>query len=96
MPDTNLPSDPNMELVVVLETNEPLAFALAKGSLEEAGIPFFAHNEIALRVPDIDPMLRKWLRVEVPRDREAEARDLLAPLLSPAPPAEQVGETQGQ
>jgi hypothetical protein len=72
-----------MELVVVLETNEPLAFALAKGSLEEAGIPFSAHNEIATLVTDIDPMLRKWVWIKVPRDREAEARELLAPLFSP-------------
>jgi hypothetical protein len=80
--------NPGLELVVVLETNEPLAFALAKGSFEEAGIPFVAQNEIAQLVTDIDPMLRKWVRLQVPRDREAEARELLAPLLQPVAPSE--------
>ena len=78
---------------MVLNTNEPLAFALAKGSLEEAGIPFFAQNEIARLVNDVDPILRKWLRIQVPRDREAEARDLLAPLLAPLP-LEPLGENR--
>jgi hypothetical protein len=96
VPDINLPSDPEMELVVVLNTNEPVAFALAKGSLEEAGIPFFASNEITRLVNDVDPSLRKWVRLQVPRDREAEARELLAPLFTPVPPAEQAGETQAQ
>ena len=59
--------------------------ACAKGALEEAGIPFFALNEISMLVTDIDPMLRKWVRIQVASDREAEARDVLAPLLEPAP-----------
>jgi hypothetical protein len=75
--------DPDLELVVVLESNEPLAFTLAKASLEEAGIPFLALNEIAQLVTDIDPMLHKWVQLKVPRDREAEAREVLAPILNP-------------
>ena len=82
-----------MELVVVLDTNEPMAFALAKGSLEEAGIPFSTENEITTLMNEIDPTLRKWVRLKVPRDREAEARDLLAPLLSPLP-LEPMGENR--
>jgi hypothetical protein len=61
-------------LVLVLETNEPLAFALAKESVE-AGIPFVAVNEIAQLVTDIDPMLCQWLWLQAARDREAEAKD---------------------
>ena len=92
VPDSTLHSDPDMELVVVLNTNEPIAFALAKGSLEQAGIPFFAEGEITKLVNDIDPTLRKWVRLKVPRDREEEARDLLAPLFTPVA-AEPLGET---
>jgi len=73
--------DPNLELVVVLETNDPFAVALAKGLLDEAGIPFFVLNEITMLVTDLDPMLRKWVRLQVARDREAEARDLLESML---------------
>ena len=91
-PETDSPSDPDLDLVVVLETNEPFAIALAKGSLEEAGIPFFVLNQITTLVNDVDPMLRKWFRVQVARDREAEARDLLAPLLQPVPGGGNAGE----
>ena len=81
--EPEIPSDPNMELVVVLETNEAFALALAKGLLEEAGIPFMILNEISMLVNDVDPMLRKRLKVQVARDREVEARELLANLLQP-------------
>jgi|WetSurMetagenome_2_1015567.scaffolds.fasta_scaffold172904_3 hypothetical protein len=77
--------DPNLELVVVLETCDAFALALAKGLLEEAGIPFFVLNEVSMLVTDVDPMLRKWVRVQVASDREAEARDLLARITQPEP-----------
>ena len=73
--------DPDLELVVVLETNDAFALAVVKGSLKDAGIPFFVLNEISMLVTDVDPMLHKCVRVQVARDREAEARDLIAPLL---------------
>ena len=78
-------SDPALSLVVILETNDPFALALAKGMLQEAGIPYFGLNEITRLVNDVDPMLRKWVKLQVARDREAEARELLASLLRPAP-----------
>jgi hypothetical protein len=77
--------DPNLELVVVLETCDAFALGLAKGLLEEAGIPFFVLNEVSTLVTDVDPMLRKWVRVQVASDREAEARDLLAQISQPEP-----------
>jgi hypothetical protein len=84
-PGPESPFDPELELAVVLETCDAFALALAKGTLEEAGIPFLVLNEISMLVTDVDPMLRKWVRVQVARDREAEARDLLAPILYPDP-----------
>ena len=71
------PFDPALGLVVVLETNDVIQLALAKGLLDEAGIPFFVLGQIATLVQDVDPFLHKWVRVQVPRDREAEARELL-------------------
>jgi hypothetical protein len=73
--------DPDLELVVVLETSDAFALAVAKGSLKDAGIPFFVLNEISMLVTDVDPMLHKSVRIQVARDREAEARDIIAPLL---------------
>lgn len=73
--------DPNLNLAVVLETNDAFAVALAKGLLDEAGIPFLVQNGISMLVNDVDPMLRKWVKVQVAADREAEARELLSDLL---------------
>ena len=80
-------SDPDLNLVVVLETNDAFALALAKELLKEAGIPYFVLNQITTLVNDVDPMLRKWVRIQVARDREVEARDLVASLLQPQPGA---------
>jgi hypothetical protein len=77
------PFDPGLNLVVVLETNDAFTLAMAKGALEEAGIPYYGLNEITRLVNDVDPMLRKWVRVQVAHDREVEARELLASLLQP-------------
>ena len=76
-------ADPNLNLAVVLETNDAFAVALAKGLLEEAGIPFLIQNGISMLINDVDPMLRKWIKLQVAADREAEARDLLSTLLEP-------------
>jgi hypothetical protein len=72
--------EPKRNPVVVFETNNAFALAACKGLLEDAGIPYFVQNEITTLLTDIDPMLRKWVRVEVPGDREAEARELLSQL----------------
>ena len=69
--------DPTLGLVVVLETSDQIQLAFAKGLLEDAGIPFFVLGQIATLVQDVDAFLHKWVRIQVPRDREAEARELL-------------------
>ena len=85
-------SDPALGLVVVLETNDGIHLALAKGLLEDAGIPFFVLGQIATLVQDVDGFLRKWVRVQVPRDREAEARELLDQLLVAETSPQRAGE----
>ena len=80
-PEPARPFDPNLELVVVLETDDRIQLALAKGLLEDADIPFFVLGQIATLVQDVDGFLHKWVRVQVPRDREAEARELLDGML---------------
>ena len=80
-PELARPFDPNLDLVVVLETDDRIQLALAKGLLEDAGIPFFVLGQIGTLVQDVDAFLHKWVRVQVPRDREAEARELLDGML---------------
>jgi hypothetical protein len=84
--------DPTLGLVVVLETDDGVQLALAKGLLEEAGIPFFVLGQIATLVQDVDAFLHKWVRVQVPRDREAEARELLEGMLQAGAGSQDAGE----
>ena len=79
-----------MGLVVILETNDRMELSLAKGLLEDAEIPFYVLGQIATLVQDVDPFLHKWVRLQVPRDREAEARELLEGMLTPI--ADEAGE----
>ena len=78
-------SNADLELVVVLDTNDPYALALAEGCLREAEIPFFELNQITTLVNDVDPFMRKWRHIQVARDREAEAREIIADVMQPAP-----------
>ena len=87
------PFDPNLELVVVLETSDRIQLAMAKGLLEDAGIPLFVLGQIATLVQDVDGFLRKWVRLQVPRDREGEARELLEQLLQPVP--QEINDAEG-
>ena len=86
MPQELDPFDPTLQLVEVLETNDRVHLAMAKGLFEEAGIPFFVLGQIATLVTDVDPCLHKWVRLQVPCDREVEARELLENLLEPVTP----------
>ena len=73
-------SDSATRLVVVLETNDQIQFAMAKGLLEDAGIPLFIQGRLATLYQSVDGFLRKWLRLQVPEDRAVEAQELLEQL----------------
>jgi putative signal transducing protein len=77
--------DPNVELVVVLESSNRIELSIAESVLEDAGIPFFVLGQIATLMQDVDPFLHKRFRLQVPADREAEARELLEHLPQPVP-----------
>jgi hypothetical protein len=76
-------SDSDRDLVVILETNDRVQLALAKGLLDDAGIPYFVMGQIATLIQDIDGFLKKWVRLQVPRSCESEARELMAQLQFP-------------
>ena len=86
------PFDPKLELVVVLETNDPVELAMAQGLLDDAGIPHYVLGQITTLVRDVDAFLRKWVKLQVPRDREVEARELLAQIPAPVVNGEDEGE----
>lgn len=72
-------------LVVVLETNDQIQLAMAKGLLEDAEIPLFIQGQLATLYQPVDGFLRKWVRLQVPEDRAAEAREVLEHVLKPRP-----------
>jgi len=68
--------------VAVFESNDRFTVSLAKGSLEDAGIPFWMHgDEIAAHLA-LSPVIFPSCQFLVTKDREAEARELLASLQS--------------
>lgn len=77
--------EPAYRLAVVLETNDQIQLALAKGLLEDSGIPLFIQGQLATLYQPVDGFLRKWVRLQVPEDRAAEAQELLEPVLNPRP-----------
>ena len=78
------PPRPDLDLVRILEGNSPVAAAVVKTVLETAAIPFFMEGEdAAIAILCGDPHLHRWWAVEVARDHEAEARQLLENAVAP-------------
>jgi len=73
-------SDRAVRLVVVLETNHQIQFGMARGMLKDAGIPVFIQGQLATLYQTVDGFLRKWVGLQVPEDRAAEAKEILEQL----------------
>jgi hypothetical protein len=71
-----------------------IQLALVKGLLEDAGIPFFALGQIATQ--DVDPFLHKVVRVQVPRDGEVAARELLEQFFAAETSPQLAGEGEAE
>ena len=72
------PSPP--EFAMVFESNDRFAVGLARGSLEDAGIPFWVQSDETAAHLALGPIVFPSSRFLVPKDREAEALELLEPL----------------
>src|SRR5229473_1779213 len=75
--------DSRLDFVPVFESNDRFTIGLAKGSLEDAGIPFWTRDEEAAARLALGPIMFPSCQFLVPKDREAEARELLESLDSP-------------
>jgi hypothetical protein len=70
-----------LDIVTVLESQDPVEVAWAKAALDEAGILFYvAGEEIGVLSEAISPFLTSLCRIQVASDRAAEALSILEPL----------------
>jgi hypothetical protein len=73
--------DPNLTLVVVFESDDPVALNIAEASLEDAGIEFAVVDE-ALTGYGFSPILNSVTRIQVAQDSEAQAREIMSGLIT--------------
>ena len=66
----------SLDVLIRTGFGSPVAIGLAKGLLQEAGIPFFAMDQNPAARQESGNFLG-WWSVRVPREREAEAREIL-------------------
>jgi predicted TIM-barrel fold metal-dependent hydrolase len=66
----------DLDVLIRTGMTDPIAIALAESLLREAEIPFFAMDRNVAARQDSGNFMG-WWNVRVPRDREAEAREIL-------------------
>ena len=74
--------DPDLQLVTVFESDNLVAFNMAKAMLEQEGIEYAAAEE-ALTGYGFSPMLNPVCRIEVAEKAKARAMELIQGLSSP-------------
>lgn len=66
----------NLDVLIRTGLADPVAIGLARNLLQEAGIPMFAMDQNVAARQESGNILG-WWTVRVPREREAEAREIL-------------------
>ena len=66
----------DLDVVIRTGITNPIGIGLAESLLQEAGIPFFAMDRNVAARQESGNFLGWWC-VRVPREREAEAREIL-------------------
>jgi hypothetical protein len=67
----------DIEVLIRTGLQNPIAVGLAESLLQEAGIPFFTMDQNPAARQESGNFIG-WWSVRVPREREAEAREILA------------------
>ena len=67
-------------MVPVFESNDRISISLAKGLLEDSGIPFWMQGDETSTHLGLVPVLFPSCQFLVPKDHEVEARELLGSL----------------
>jgi hypothetical protein len=82
--------DPDLEVVTVFESNDPVAFNIAIATLQDAGIEFAAIEE-ALTGYGFSPIINPVCRIQVAEPFKDRAIELIHSLATP-PDAEVTGD----
>lgn len=69
--------NPEMEIVAVFESDDLVAFELAKAVLDEAGVQYVVHEDPPARF-GFSPILHPIRRILMPAYRKDEALELIA------------------
>ena len=69
--------NPEMEIVAVFESDDLVAFELAKAVLDEAGVQYVVHEDPPARF-GFSPILHPMRRILMPAYRKDEALELIA------------------
>lgn len=69
--------DPKLELVTVFESDDLVAFELAKAALDEAGVEYFVREDPPAGF-GFSPILHPMRRIFMPAYRKDEALELIA------------------
>ena len=69
--------DPNMEIVTVFESDDQVAFELAKSVLDEAGVDYIVREDPPAGF-GFSPFLNPFRRILMPASRKDEALALIA------------------
>jgi hypothetical protein len=80
--------DPKMEIVTVFESDDMVAFELAKQVLDEAGVEYFVHEDLPAGF-GFSPILNPMRRILMPAYRKDEVQALIAGAQKEYEPGEQ-------
>ena len=68
--------DPKLEIVTIFESDDPVAFSLARGLLDEAGVEY-AVSEDRRGAFGLSPILMPIRRIHIPAYRKEQALELM-------------------
>ena len=80
--------DPNMEIVTIFESDDPVAFSLARAALDEAGVEYGVLEDAPARF-GFSPMLNPVRRIQIPAYRKDQALELMEELYDPEDSADE-------
>jgi hypothetical protein len=71
--------DPKLEIVTIFESDDLVAFSLAKSLLDEAGVEYFAIEDAPAGF-GFSPILNPMRRIQIPAYRKEQALQLMEEL----------------